>query len=259
MPVAAAGSSPVTRGARSLCRILIDLAYPQQCCSCGILLAPGTRAAFCASCAARVRVVGEPLCAACGSPLRPQLSEPRCLRCTTEPPPFSSARSWAYYSTDRNEKNPLARAIWALKYGGRLDVGRRLARVLADETPLEATERDLVLPVPLHNTRLRRRGFNHACILAAAVARRIRAPLVPGALRRIRATLSQVSLPEAARTANVRGAFAVADPIAIARRRIVLVDDVYTTGATVTECAIALRTAGAAAVDVLTLARAVRY
>jgi predicted amidophosphoribosyltransferase len=90
------------------------------------------------------------------------------------------------------------------------------------------------------------------------VARRIRAPLSSEALRRIRHTPPQVSLPEAARATNVRGAFAVADPFGIARRRIVLVDDVYTTGATVTECATALHTAGAAAVDVLTLARAVR-
>jgi ComF family protein len=153
----------------------------------------------------------------------------------------------------------LARALWALKYRGRLDVGRRLARVLADHVPFEATEHDLVLPVPLHKARLRERGFNHACILAAAVARRFRKPLGLRALRRIRPTQSQVSLPEASRTSNVRGAFAVTDPAAIEGRRVVLVDDVYTTGATVAECAVVLRRAGAAAVDVLTLARAVRY
>jgi len=258
MPSAPARSSSLIRTARSLCATLIDLAYPQDCCGCGAPLAPGTQAAFCPSCTTQLRVLSEPLCAVCGCPLGSQHSEPRCLRCNTEPPAFSRARSWAYYSTDTGEKNPLARAVWALKYSRRLDVGRRLARLLADNTPFEAAEHDLVVPVPLHNARLRRRGFNHACILAAAVARHIRAPLASEALRRIRATPSQVSLPEAARATNVRGAFAVADPFAIARRRIVLVDDVYTTGATVTECATALRTAGAAAVDVLTLARAVR-
>ena len=251
-------SSPVVRAALSLARSLIDLAYPQGCCGCRALLAPGARAAFCPPCAARIRLLSEPLCTACGHPLHPAHWDTLCSRCSAEPRPFHRARSLAYYSSDTSEKNPLARALWALKYECRLDVGRRLARVLADHTPFDAMEHDLVVPVPLHSVRLRRRGFNHACILATAVARRIRAPLASGALRRIRATPPQVSLPEAARTANVRGAFAVTDPPAIAGGRILLVDDVYTTGATAAECALALRSAGAATVDVLTLARAVR-
>jgi ComF family protein len=133
-----------------------------------------------------------------------------------------------------------------------------LAGILAANVTFATGEYDLVIPVPLDSPRLRWRGFNHACLLAAPVATRLGASLALRPLRRIRVTRPQASLPEAARRSNVRGAFAVTRPLEVTGRRVLLVDDVYTTGATVGECAAALRGAGTACVDVLTLARTVR-
>jgi ComF family protein len=156
-----------------------------------------------------------------------------------------------------SERNPLARALWAFKYDGRLDVGARLGRLLADQVPFGPRDVDLVLPVPLEPQRLRRRGFNQACVLADPVARRLRVPLLHDLLRRHGARAPQAGLPEAARWRNVEGVF-TASGHDVAGARALLVDDVLTTGATVIECVRELRRAGAAAVDVLTLARAVR-
>ncbi len=129
--------------------------------------------------------------------------------------------------------------------------------MLVTQTCFRPGEHDLVIPVPLHRDRLRWRGFNHAYFLAAPLARRLFLPLAATALCRKRATQPQVSLPERARLDNVRGAFGVPDYRRVAGRRILLVDDVYTTGATAAACAAALDRAGASVVDVLTLARAV--
>jgi len=151
----------------------------------------------------------------------------------------------------------VARALWALKYHGRLDIAWRLGGVLGRQCPFDPGEHDVVVPVPLHPARLRRRGFNQAWVLATPVARRLGAPIAGTVLRRIRPTTSQVALPERDRRRNVRGAFAVVSRRPLDGVRILLVDDVFTTGATVAECVRALRSASAGAVDALTVARAV--
>jgi len=116
---------------------------------------------------------------------------------------------------------------------------------------------DLLVPVPLHLRRLRWRGFNQALLLTRPLAQRCGARLDPFVLARTRPTSPQVGLDEAARRRNIAGAFAVRDPAVVRRRSVLLIDDVYTTGATVEECARVLRRAGASRVDVLVLARAV--
>jgi len=149
----------------------------------------------------------------------------------------------------------VARALWAVKYHGRAEVGARLGHLLAEDCPFQAGEQDLLLPVPLHRDRLRQRGFNQASVLAWPLARRFGLPMPQGLLRRARPTVPQVALPERERRQNVRGVFVVADKRALQGRRVLLVDDVLTTGATATECSRVLRAAGAETVDVLTLAR----
>ena len=136
-----------------------------------------------------------------------------------------------------------------------MTLARVLGRFLAAHCPLPI-DHDLVVPVPLHLERLRWRGFNQALSLARALVPRGDARLAPMALVRQRATAAQVGLGEADRRHNIRGAFAVSDRARVRGRRVLLVDDVMTTGATADECAGTLRRAGARQVDVLVLARA---
>jgi ComF family protein len=122
--------------------------------------------------------------------------------------------------------------------------------------PLDGGDYDLIMPVPLHPSRLRWRGFNQAALLGNAVARRLGRPLDAGSLVRVRETDPQTGKNMRERRQNIRDAFAIRRPARIANRRVLLVDDVMTTGATVDECARTLLAAGARRVDVLTLARA---
>ena len=114
---------------------------------------------------------------------------------------------------------------------------------------------DLVIPVPLHRTRLRHRGFNQALVLAHGVSERFSVPLLYDNLARLRSTLPQVELSGTARAENVKGAFGLIRPSEVREKRVLLIDDVFTTGATMNECAKTLKEAGAAAVTVFTLAR----
>jgi ComF family protein len=132
-----------------------------------------------------------------------------------------------------------------------------LAECLGDKLPIADEDYDIVIPVPLHRGRLRWRGFNQAALLASAVARRLERPLDVTTLVRMRATPPQTSAGHRERQLNVRRAFAVKRPARVANPRVLLIDDVMTTGATVDECARTLLAAGARRVDVLTLARVV--
>jgi ComF family protein len=149
-------------------------------------------------------------------------------------------------------------ALHAFKFSRKVALAAPLSAVL-----LEACRGglphppELVVPVPLHRARERERGFNQAALLARHVARCVGAPRGERVLRRARATAAQADLSGQDRNANVRGAFALRDPLAVRGRHIVLVDDVLTTGATVIECARMLRAGGAASVGILTVARVV--
>jgi ComF family protein len=241
-------------GGRRFIATLLDLVFPRDCCGCDTPLSPSTPGAFCAGCLARIRPIAHPMCPVCGIPRPPGILP--CPRCVAAPPAFTRARAVAYYSTPGEDQNPLARAIWRLKYERRADIAPRLGAFFRAALPYASRECDLVIPVPLHRDRLRWRGFNQACLLAIPVAHRLGLPLSTRALVRRRETAPQVSLPDGARHRNVRGAFVAPAPARVAGRRILVVDDVYTTGATVTECARALRRAGARSVEVLTLCRA---
>jgi len=143
------------------------------------------------------------------------------------------------------------------KYGLDQSLAYALAECLGDELPLGDADYDMVIPVPLHSGRLRWRGFNQAAMLGAAVARRIDRPLELSTLVRVKATPPQTRQKRIERIKNLNRAFAVRRPTRVASRRILLIDDVMTTGATANECARTLIAAGARRVDVLTLARAV--
>lgn len=180
----------------------------------------------------------------------------RCARCLESPPSFRKARAIAAYEAHAEAENSvLASMIRRYKYGPNQSMGCAIAECLGNDLPVYADDYDLVIPVPLHPSRLRWRGFNQAALLAAPVARRLGCKLDVGSLIRVVPTTPQTAKDIQTRRRNVRNAFAVKRPARIANRRVLLIDDVMTTGATANECARALRAAGARSVDVLTLAR----
>jgi ComF family protein len=196
-------------------------------------------------------------CSRCGWPFPAAAggdgaAQPLCQRCRETRDDFLVARAALRY-----REGGVARAAILLgKHGGHLGVLRHLARLLAEEAPalLPLGDWDALVPVPLHWSRRWRRGFNQAEVLARAVGRRHGLSVQRRLLRRVRGTPPQHG-DAGSRRRNVRDAFAVPRPARCAGRRLLLIDDVFTTGATANACAAALRSAGAAAVGVLTLAR----
>lgn len=199
------------------------------------------------------------MCALCGDPFAGAGSDHLCHRCLTRRPAFGVARACATYAAGNVQTGPLKRALQRYKYSPDVSVAPTLGRVLREHCPFDLSTYDLLIPVPLHIERLRWRGFNQALLLIRSFDRRERTATDPFALERVRATAPQVELDDDARRHNVRAAFRVPDSRRVRGRRILLVDDVYTTGATANECSRTLQHAGAAHVDVLVLARAVLH
>lgn len=234
---------------------VLDVLLPPRCLGCGAIV--GDRASLCPGCWSRLAFIEAPLCRACGYPLPHALPEaPICAACAAAPPLYERARAALRY--DEGSR----RLILAFKHADRTDISRAFGGWMARAGAPLLAEADLVAPVPLHRWRLLRRGYNQAAILARSLRHAAHTwRLVPDLLERRRRTASQQGLSGEARLANVtRTAFRV-HPRHRARvtgARILLVDDVLTTGATAAACASVLLSAGAAAVDLLTLARVVR-
>jgi ComF family protein len=194
------------------------------------------------------------MCDCCGVPFEVDLGETsRCAACLTRPPAFDRARAILAY--DETSRGP----ILALKHADRLDLVPGFAHWLerTGRTLLEGT--DLIVPVPLHRSRLWQRRYNQAAELARALASRTAKPVAVQVLERSRPTKSQGAMASArSRRRNVLGAFRVPEPPLVAGRNILIVDDVLTTGATAEACARALKRAGAARVQILALARVVK-
>lgn len=219
-------------------RALLDLCFPPRCAACDVL----SDTPFCFACAASLYPVTSPLCPRCGLPFDGGVDH-LCAECVAAPPPYARARAAFRYGAQ------VQHAILRLKYASRPDLARRLAPLLP---PLP--DCDLVVPVPLHRRRLASREYNQALLLARAAWPRMY--IDPLALWRSRDTPPQTSLRGAARRRSLRAAFG-ASHRRVAGRRVVIVDDVLTTGATAAECARTLRKAGATRVEVVTLARTV--
>ena len=220
---------------------VLDLIFPVRCASCD---APG-ESPFCAPCADTL-VPLPPGCPLCSVPGEDEavFRRRRCVHCRARAPPFACA------SAPYLHGGALAEAIQRLKYEKREDLARPLGVLFEGCVPPRA---DVVVPIPLHRSRLRERGFDQARLLADAAARRFGLP-VASLIVRTRPTGQQVGRDRAARERNLQGAFAVCGDVGA--RRICLLDDVLTTGATAAAAAEALLQAGAARVEVRTLARA---
>ncbi|RIK94827.1 MAG: amidophosphoribosyltransferase [Proteobacteria bacterium] len=231
-------------------RWLADAIFPPLCPSCAAPVAATGH--LCAACWAGLTFLDGACCATCGLPFEVEVgADSLCGPCLAEPPAYERARAALRY-------DEAARGlILAFKHGDRLDMAPTFGRWLARISRISLGEVDLVAPVPLHRWRLLARRYNQAAVLAAALARELGAPHVPDLLARRRATPSQGGLDRAARRANVEGAFAVRRRCraALKGRRVLLVDDVMTTGATVNACAKTLIRHGAASVAVAVIAR----
>jgi ComF family protein len=234
---------------------LLNFLYPPRCAACGVGLPIDTTRRVCAPCLAAVEPLRPPLCLVCGAPLHTAAADERCGHCRSAPPAFDSARAITRYRSGADGSSTVAALLRRHKYGLDQSLGRALAEYLDAAPALEAGAYDVVIPVPLHRTRLRWRGFNQAALLGVALARRLDCALDVATLARVRPTASQTARDRTERARNVRDAFAVRRPARVAGRRVLLVDDVMTTGATADECARVLRAAGARRIDVLTLAR----
>ena len=239
-------------GAKEIGAALLVGLYPARCAACRAMLEePGRLAGgFCRSCRESLLVIGPARCPRCGRPREEASGSDRCGPCRAAPPGFDAARAGYEYGA------ALADAIHRLKYRDTPALAGPLVRVLLEALGDERPAVDRIVPVPLHVRRLRRRGYNQAALLARRLARAWRLPWTVDALARRRDTPPQVQQPSLrARAENVRGAFETVRREAVAGQRILLVDDVMSTGATAGACARALRTSGAASVWVLTLAR----
>lgn len=236
-------------------RRLVNLVLPVECSVCERVLTDDPVPFFCRVCWDQVKALTHPLCPRCGQPFAAAATltyAPRhvCSACRLRPPAYT--RAWALYAYEP----PLQDAIRLFKYHAKVALAGPLGAMMeAHAETLPAV--DLLMPVPLHNARLRERGFNQALLLADRLNRRLRIPLSYDNLIRVRQTPSQAELSRKARLNNLRKAFALLRPDRVIGRRILLVDDVLTTGTTVNECAKILRRAGSAEVYVMTLARTV--
>jgi len=232
----------------------LDALFPPLCVSCRARVS--LPHSLCATCWSAISFIEEPFCASCGTPfdLDPG-GDTVCGPCLAKPHDFARAR--ALFRSDEASR-PL---ILTFKHGDRLDHAPAFVRWLERTGRPLLQDTDLIIPVPLHRWRLWKRRYNQASVLAARLARLSGRPFDPLALERKRPTKNQGEMPSAkARRRNVLGAFRVPEAKAdsVKGRRILLVDDVFTTGATLDACARALKRAGAGRVDALALARVVR-
>lgn len=233
---------------------IADLIFPPRCMTCDTVLIEHGPLPFCPQCKAGIHYIHSPLCSLCGIPFPiTEGGDHLCGECLITGRTYAVARTVGLY------EETLLTAIHLFKYRGRIGIGKVLGNIMADFAGgiWDMDVFDLIIPVPLHRKRLRERGFNQAVILARQIAKRFSLPLDFMTLRRAVFTKPQVGLGHEDRSVNVRGAFVVRKPERIAGKRILLVDDVYTTGSTLSECTRTLLAAEAESVAVLTMAKAV--
>ncbi len=245
--------SPVSAAFSRSLGFVSDLLLPRRCISCGTVVE--REGALCASCWPNIRFLSRPHCECCGFPFEfDHGAEARCAACYRDLPLYERARAVFRYDDASRQ------ALLAFKHSDRTDVAPAFAGMMAQAGSELLADADLIVPVPLHRRRLISRQYNQSALLAQALAKITAVVAVPDLLVRTRATPSQGGLGAKARERNVAGAFAIRQSRSaqLTESRVLLVDDVLTTGATVSACTKVLLRGGARAVDVLTLARVVR-
>jgi ComF family protein len=235
----AKGNLTVTELVQEIKKGLLDLLFPPRCVGCREM-----GSVLCAKCRDEFELIEPPLCPHCG---RPRTNGRLCPLCQRDPLRISGVRSVAYFD------GTLREAIHSFKYSNLQDLAIPLGELMSDyweKSPLPA---EIIVPVPLHPDRLRERGYNQATLLARELGKSIGLPVSENSLVRVRATRPQVDLNAQERKENVSDAFCCSN-MELKGKRVLLIDDVCTTGATLEACSIALRQVGALSVWALTLA-----
>jgi ComF family protein len=266
-----AHDNPSVSWASGIAAALFATLFPSDCRLCSAPLINISRLPVCEECLSAMRPIAGGLCSVCGERLISPFAfaaegqssdrgEVLCGLCRRLEPPYVKATAYGSYDSGLRE------LIHLLKYNqvrpAANVLGRMLVEAMEDLQPLFSASEILVVPVPLHSRKLRQRGFNQSELIVRAAlklkAGTVRLQLIPGLLERQRETKSQIGLSRHQRRVNIRGAFVVAKTLEVKGREILVVDDVFTTGTTVSECARVLRRAGASKVFVATVARTLK-
>ncbi len=234
-------------------RALLDLLFPPLCHVCKAFIPGAGALLICAACRQKISFLNSPLCTLCGAPFATEAGvDHLCGACLIHGQ-IHTCRSATLLA------GPIQELIHGFKYGNRVHLCQPLGLMTAAALASFAGDAapDLIVPVPLHRKRLRQRGFNQSQLLGQVLEKQWRVPQAVGNLRRVRWTEPQTGLHAADRVSNVAGAFEAKHPLKLRGKRVLLVDDVLTTGSTMRACVEALREAGAAAIFAVTVARGV--
>lgn len=237
---------------------VLDFVFPAECAYCHQFVGDDRVLIFCRDCWITITPITSAICPRCGKPFASQTvlqysPEFLCGACRTSPPFFDRAYSAAYY------EGVLKEAIYQFKFYRKPKLGKPLARLLISRLPgnIDIRKYQAILPVPLHKSRQKERGYNQSTILARHLAQHYQLNLILDNLIRVRPTSAQSQIKgRKERQENVQNAFRISFPDTIRDRDLILIDDVLTTGATVNECSRTLKQAGAASILVLTISRA---
>ena len=245
------GTKPITFQLPSVLREMFETAivflYPAKCRVCDGFLGVASMPYICSDCWQDIQFPEPPWCDICGTPGVNGL----CDTCATAPPRYGQLRTIALYQTT------LQQAIHLFKFEKKKVFAQHLIQLINTHLPVDCgvATYDFILPIPIHKKRLRERGFNQATLLADGIAKAAGVPVLTNTLVRKRHTVAQSSLDRETRQQNIVGAFDVLEPDTIRGKRLLVIDDVFTTGATIREAVSELWTADPAEIDVLTLAR----
>lgn len=233
---------------------IVDLFFPARCACCGVRILKSKNPYICPKCSSKIEsLVPWQICACCGAP---QLIKARyvdeqhhlCGECLRHPPAYSLARSLFFH------KEPLKTLVHDLKYR-QTSTALAAIKTLLPVSLADFSDCDLILPVPLHEQRLRQRGFNQSLLLAKAIFSHRSIEIRSDLLKRVRNTAPQTTMSGVERRQNLSKAFSVNGGASFFNRRVCLVDDVFTTGSTVNECSLILSSCGAKNIKILTLSR----